>query len=65
MKELAIKIKEKGVKSQGCFEYKNKISLADFKQLALIFSDFEKYGANIEKAFRKFIEDKESNKFPF
>jgi len=65
MKELKIKIKEKGFKNQGCFEYKNKISLIDFQQLAIIFSDLEKYGANIEKAFRKFLENKESNKFPF
>ena len=65
MKELVIKIKERDFKGQDSFEYKNKIILSDFQQLALIFSDFEKYGANIEKAFRKFIENKESEKFPF
>jgi hypothetical protein len=65
MKELVIKIREKDSHGQGSFEYKNKISLSDFQQLALFFFDLEKYGANIEKAFRKFIENKESDKFPF
>lgn len=65
MRELVIKIREIGYKGQDSFEYKNKIILSDFQMLALILSDLEKYGANIEKAFRKFIENKESNKFPF
>lgn len=65
MKELVVRIREKGVKGKDSFDYKNKIILPDFNQLALIFYDLEKYGANIEKAFRKFVEDKESDKFPF
>jgi len=65
MKELVIRIREQDFKGKDSFEYKNKIILSNFQQLALILSDLEKYGANIEKAFRKFIENKESDKFPF
>ena len=58
MKELSIKVKKKGVKGPGCFEYKNRVNLEDFKQLAIVFSDLEIHGANIEKAFIEFKKDK-------
>jgi len=65
MKELVVKIRDKEFKGQDSFEYKNKVSLLDFRNLALLFSDLEKYGANIEKAFREFIILKEGEQFPF
>jgi len=66
-KELVVKIREQDLPwgERGSFEYKNKIQLKDFHNLALFFSDLEKHGANIEKAFREFIEQKEEGKFPF
>jgi len=64
-KEMVVKIREREFRGQESFEYKNKISLSDFHNLALFFSDLEKYGANIEKAFREFVDNKEEGKFPF
>ena len=63
-KVLVIRIKSAGARGPGCFDYKNEISLEDFKKLALILSDLEGYGANIEKAFREFKSLKEEG-FPW
>lgn len=65
VKVLTIRIREKGRKGPASFEYKNQISLNDPKQLGLIFFDFERYGANIEKAFREFQREKADLNFPF
>ena len=62
MKVLVVKLKEKGNKGPGCFEYQNKINLEDFKQLATLFSDLELQGAKIEKAF---VEFKKGKSWPF
>ena len=64
-KVLVIRMREHGVKGHGSFEYKNQISLSDWKQLALIFIDLERYGGNIEKAFREFQREKVDLNFPF
>jgi len=64
-KTLIVRIKEKGSKGRGCFEYKNEISLDNFQQLALLLSDLEKWGTNIEKAFREFQKQKEEDRYPF
>jgi len=59
--ELSVKIKEKRSKE---FEYKNKINLLDFKQLALILTDIETYGGNVVKAFEEFSKRK-GKEFPW
>ena len=42
----------------GSCVYKNKFNFVDFKQLALLFSDLEIEGANIEKAVKEFRKQK-------
>lgn len=64
MKVLMVKIRESGSYGKGCIEYKNEVSLGDFKQLSIIFSDLQNYGAKIEKAFEDFKKNKAEG-FPF
>lgn len=61
---VVIRIREEGNKGQGSFEYKNEMNLRDFKLMALLFSDFERYGANIEKIYKEF-KQKRQEEFPF
>ena len=63
-KVLIAKIKERGVKGQHCYEYKNDVDFFDFRKLALFLSDLESYGGNIEKAFREFKRLKQTE-FPW
>ena len=63
-KVLAVRIKESGSYGRGCYEYKNEITLEDYKKLALILIDLDSFDANIEKAFREFKRLKEEG-FPF
>ena len=63
-KVLSVKIKEKGSKGPACYEYKNEVEFTDFNKLAIFFLDLEVYGGNIEKAFRKYQEQKEEG-FPW
>lgn len=59
-----MRIRQEGVKGQGSFEYKNEISLADFKLMAILFADLEMYGAKIEKIYSEF-KKKKQQEFPF
>jgi hypothetical protein len=59
-KILSVKVQNN--KGNEC-EFKSKINLGDFNQLALLFNDLECFGANIEKAVSKFKRDKVS--FPW
>ena len=52
------------MRGQGSFEYKNEISLEDFKIMAILFNDLESYGANIEKIYQEY-KKKKQNQFPF
>lgn len=63
-KVLVVRIKEKGSRGSGCFEYKNEVNFDDFKKLALVLVDLDSYGGNIEKAFREFKRMKEEG-FPW
>jgi len=62
-KTLVVKLK-KG-KGQGCFMYKNEINAEDFRQIAIILSDLENNGLNIEKAVQEFKKKKEKGEFPW
>ena len=59
---ITVKVRDKGNKS---LEYKNKIMLDDFKQLACLFSDLELHGARIEKSFEEFKRNKGRQGFPW
>ena len=63
-KVLSVKIREKGYKGP-LTEYKNKIILNDFRQLALILLDLETHGGNIEKAFLEYRKLKDKELWPF
>jgi len=45
-------------------EYKNSVDLSNPKLLGLILFDLEGFGANIDKAFKSFKDEKEQ-KFPW
>lgn len=63
---LVVKVKEKGDRGPGCFQYKNDVNIEDWKQLALVFSDLEVHGANIKKAYEEFRDKKkEQVEWPF
>jgi len=64
MTKLLVRIKKEGQKGVGSFSYKNETYLDDFKLMALLFSDFELYGANIEKIYREWKKRKQEE-FPF
>ena len=64
MPVVVIRIKNKGVKGIGSYEYKNEITLDDFKVMAILFQDLESYGANIEKIYKEFKKRK-LQEFPF
>lgn len=64
-KVLTIRIRERGSKGHGTFEYKNEIPLNDWKQVALLFVDLERFGGKIDKAFREFQKEKAELQFPF
>lgn len=64
MAVLIIRIREDGTKGHGSYEYKNEITLNDFKLMALLFSDLERYGTNIEKVYREW-KKKKQEEFPF
>jgi hypothetical protein len=64
-KILVIRVKEKGIKGDKCYEYKNSVSISDANMLAIIFNDLIKiYNAPIVKAIELIKKDKESI-FPF
>ena len=58
---LFVKIRNK--KGQQS-EYKNSVDISNPKLLGLIFFDLENFGANINKAFESFKNEKEQ-KFPW
>lgn len=62
---IIIRIKESGTKGYGSFEYKNEVSVEDWKLLALLLLDLERYDANIDKAFREYKRLKSQDSFPF
>lgn len=51
---LTVKLKEKGVNGPGSVRYKNSVDFKNPTNLAILFSDLELHGANIEKAYSKF-----------
>jgi hypothetical protein len=57
---ILVRIREKGMRGQGSFEYKNEISLEDFKIMAILFNDLESYGANIEKIYQEYKKKKQN-----
>ena len=64
-KLLIIRVKEKGVKGDKCYEYKNEINLNDPNMLSLLLKDLMQiYNAPIEKAM-KMTHREEDNFFPF
>ncbi len=60
-KMIFIKIRSK--KGQP-HEYKNSVDINNPRLLALVFSDLENHGANINKAFEFFKREREAN-FPW
>ena len=59
------RIKEKGAKGDGCYEYKNEINIKDINSIVALFQDLvAMYGAPIEKAIKLLGKTKE-NIFPF
>lgn len=64
MPVVVVRIKTKGAKGIGSYEYKNELSLEDFKVMAILFQDLENYGANIEKIFQEYKKQK-GQEFPF
>lgn len=63
-KVLVVRVKERGAKGIGSYEYKNEINGDDFNQIALILSDLENTGLPIDKAIKEFRKIKEEG-FPF
>ena len=61
---VVIRIKNKGAKGVGSYEYKNDVTLDDFKVMAIVFQDLENYGANIEKIYQEYKKQKQQD-FPF
>jgi len=49
---------------QGVYEYTNEINLDDFKVMAILFEDLERYGASIEKIYQEF-KKRGLQEFPF
>lgn len=58
---LIVKIKEE--KDSKGIAYKNELNLADFRQVALLLTDLESFGGNVEKAMVEFKKNKET--FPW
>lgn len=63
VKMLVVKIKEKGSKGPGCYQYKNEIVISDPHQLSILLFDLANMGAKIEKAFEEYNQKKD--KWPF
>ena len=61
---IVVRIKNEGVKGIGSYEYKNEVNLNDFKVMAILIEDLERYGANIEKIYKEF-KKKKQQEFPF
>jgi len=64
MPVVVVRIKNKGAKGIGSYEYKNELLLEDFKIMAILFQDLETYGANIEKIYQEY-KKKKQQEFPF
>jgi hypothetical protein len=63
-KILSVKVREKGVKGECSYEYKNSVNLNDPKLLSLVFKDLKDlYNAPIDKAVKMI--SKEADSFPF
>lgn len=61
-KILSVKIKS-GMKNCNHCEFKNKLNLGDYKQMAILLNDLERHGAKINKAYDEF--KKGNTKFPW
>ena len=61
-KILTVKIKSGNTKVKNC-EFKNKVNLKDYKQMAILLNDLESFGAKINEAYDEF--KKGSAKFPW
>lgn len=64
MAVVLIKVRERADKGPGSFEYKNEMPLENFKLMAILFEDLERFGANIEKIYREW-KKKKQEEFPF
>jgi len=64
MPVIVVRIKKKGARGAGSYEYKNEVTLDDFKVMAILFQDLEGYGANIEKIYQEY-KKKAQQEFPF
>lgn len=66
-KLLIVRIKEKGVKGDKCYEYKNEVNLSDPNMLSIVLNDLIRiYNAPVEKALGLTKNHKKEDQyFPF
>jgi len=65
-KQLIIRVREKGIRGDGGYEYKNEVNLSDPNMLSLVLNDLiQMYNAPIEKAMKLMKNNKDDSFFPF